>query len=116
MAGRAPMLWIWYWVAVAMVQFSWVTLMAARITEGVATMLPQPVQPARGGAECVYLDQLFLAGKYQGTINLGSNISLTAAGPSDLFVAQIDLDGRPISALSGGGSGDDTSNSVAENS
>jgi hypothetical protein len=46
------MLWIWYWAAVAMVRFSWVSRMAARITESAATMRPHPVQPARGGAEC----------------------------------------------------------------
>src|SRR5512135_596521 len=57
MAGRAPMLWIWYWVAAAMVQSSWTTGTTARSARSAATRLPHRVQPARRGAECEYLDQ-----------------------------------------------------------
>src|SRR5512135_2133526 len=55
MAGRAPMLWIWYWVTAAMVQPSWTTGTTARSARSAATRLPHRVQPARRGAECEYL-------------------------------------------------------------
>src|SRR5512135_274020 len=55
MAGRAPMLWIWYWVAAAMVQSSWTTGTTASSARSAATRLPHRVQPARRGAECEYL-------------------------------------------------------------
>src|SRR5512143_3831078 len=55
MAGRAPMLWIWYWVTAAMVQPSWTTGTTARSARSAATRLPHRVQPARRGPECEYL-------------------------------------------------------------
>src|SRR5574342_692716 len=61
MAGRAPMLWIWYWVTAAMVQPSWTTGTTARSARSAATRLPHRVQPARRGAECEYLRELAIA-------------------------------------------------------
>lgn len=55
---------------------------------------------------------LVIVGDFSGNLDFGNGVTLTNAGSSDAFVAQLDSDGNANWALSAGGSGDDKASSV----
>jgi outer membrane protein assembly factor BamB len=56
---------------------------------------------------------IFVAGTFQGQLQLGSSRSLAAAGGTDAFVAKLDGDGRVLFAVALGGTGDEAATSIA---
>jgi hypothetical protein len=56
---------------------------------------------------------IFVAGTFQGQLELGSSRSVAAAGGTDAFVAKLDGDGRVLFAVALGGAGDESATSIA---
>jgi outer membrane protein assembly factor BamB len=56
---------------------------------------------------------IFVAGAFQGQLQLGSSRPLAAAGGTDAFVAKLDGDGRVLFAVALGGAGDESATSIA---
>lgn len=56
---------------------------------------------------------IFVAGTFQGQLELGSSQSVAARGGTDAFVAKLDGDGRVLFAVALGGAGDESATSIA---
>jgi hypothetical protein len=58
-------------------------------------------------------DSIYVAGGFQGTLELGAGITLTSAGKTDGFVIKLDADGELLWARRFGGSGEDSALALA---
>lgn len=52
-------------------------------------------------------DNIYVIGRFEGSVSFGNSINLLSAGGKDVFLAKYDDDGNVIWARSAGGSGDD---------
>ncbi|HVW30346.1 MAG TPA: hypothetical protein VHC69_33540 [Polyangiaceae bacterium] len=57
--------------------------------------------------------EIFVAGTFEGQLQLGSSRTLAAAGGTDAFVAKLDEDGRVQFAVALGGAGNESATSIA---
>jgi hypothetical protein len=59
---------------------------------------------------------IFVAGAFEGTLQVGPSRSLTSTGGTDVFVAKLDVDGNVLFAVALGGAGDEAPSSIAATS